>query len=74
MYREQTGLVSVEVDQQNLRQVELPELVQEVHHSRFWEIVDPKKPEGFHSRHSVVEYGDGGAPEVNCHLHSFECI
>src|SRR4029434_5474336 len=35
-----------------------------------------QKPEGFHSQHSTVEYGDGGQcwgapPKVHCHLHGF---
>ena len=65
---------SVELDQQLLRQVVLPELAQEVYPllGLFDDCFDvwlplqvlgdcgTQKPEGFHSRHSTVQYGDGG--------------
>ena len=64
---------SVELDQQLLMQVVLPELTQEVHPllGVFDDCVDvgfplqvpgdceSQKPEGFHSQLSVVEYGVG---------------
>ena len=65
---------SVKLDQQLLRQVVLPELAQEVHPllGLFDDCIDvwlplqvlgdcgTQKPEGFHSRHSAVQYGEGG--------------
>ena len=65
-------------------QVELPQLTQEVHpllslFDNGVHVVVPlqvlgddgsQKLEGFHSRHGVVEDGDGG----HCHLHSFERV
>src|SRR4029434_9539616 len=65
---------SVKLDQQLLRQVIFPELAQEVHPllGLFEDCIyvwlplqvlgdcGTQKPEGFHSRHSAVQYGEGG--------------
>ena len=69
---------SVKLDQQLLRQVVLPELAQEVHpllglFDEGFDVSLPlqvlgdcgtQKPEGFHSRHSTVQYSEGGAVMV----------
>ncbi len=79
----------VKLDQQLLKQVELPELAQEVHPllglfddcvdvgCPTWVIVNPRKRKVSITDTmllSVVMGCGGSPPEVHCHPHNFECV